>query len=210
MVTQVSTDAATGATTIRDRGFVADQPALAAEYRSRFLFYPAPFWGPVIAGTLFALSTFVFSWYLMIGCTVGVGADHAFDLGWGAAVWMWVTSAIAFGVGGAIASMISAPRNFGWLKGAAIWGLSIPLGLVAYSFVAGSELMNSLGLPHIGLMHEAGTMVATVAHYDFAWAAFVTLGIGLIFACFGSMSAGPNRAGIDTVAERSTEVPVTH
>jgi hypothetical protein len=201
MVTQTS-DVSSGSV-LHDRGFVTPESTITAEYRSnRFMFYPAPFWGPVIAGSLFVLSTFVLSWYLMLGCSVGV-SDHVIDLGWGAAIWMWVTSGVAFFAGGMIANMISAPRGFGWLKGAAIWALSIPLGLVAYSFVTGTGVFALLGLPHPGMVNLAGGFGLTV-HYSFMWAVFITLAVGLIFSAVGSMIGQPYLAGTESLAGTAT------
>jgi hypothetical protein len=198
MVTQAQSDP-----TIHDRGFVGEQPALVAEYQAnRFMFYPAPFWGPVVAGTLFVLSTFVASWYLMLACSVGV-TNHMVDLGWGAAIWMWVTSGIAFYFGGMIASMISAPRGFGWLKGAAIWGLAIPLGFIAYSLAASSGVFITTAFAHAEVM-PGGATTGTYVHYYFMWAAFITLAIGLLTAIAGSASGQPYLAGTESLAGTAT------
>src|SRR5205823_3166105 len=115
--------------------------------------YYRPFWRPVVAGTMFAMSVFVLSWYLMLGCHVGINSGGIIDLGGGAAVWLCVTACIAYFFGGAIASAMTASNASslasGCLKGTVLWALSIPLGLIGYSFLARSgSILIDLNLPH--------------------------------------------------------------
>lgn len=156
---------------------------------------PTYFWSSVIAGTLFVLSLFVLSWFLMLGCHVGVTSGGMLSMGWGAAIWLCITSAIAFYFGGAIANNISRPLGTGWLKGAAVWGLSIPLALCIWGLAAGgSGLLVGFTTPHAA--GGFGTIAAgTVGHggipFGFVWTAFIMLIVGLIFSIIGSNSAVP-------------------
>ena len=115
----------------------------------------SPYWRPVIAGALFALSLFVFSWYLMLGCHVGVDKDGTIDPGAGAAVWMCVTACVAFLAAGLTSSAISLPRGMGVVKGIGIWALSLPLAAVLYSLAArGGDLLGGLTLPRQRHFHR--------------------------------------------------------
>lgn len=176
-----------------DRGVIPEETVVAAGPGNVGVkTYYRPFWRPVLAGTLFVLSTFILSWYLMLGFTVGVNTQGMIALGGGAAVWIWVTSCVAYFFGGMIASGmtgINGTMRSGWLKGAVLWGLSLPLALVLYAFVSQSAVLESLNPPHAGMIAgTAGTMAGTASHPLFAWAAFIVLGCGLIFSLIGSVS----------------------
>ncbi|MGA2442125.1 MAG: hypothetical protein ABSH08_14315 [Tepidisphaeraceae bacterium] len=149
-----------------------------------------PFWRPVLAGTLFAISVFVLSWYLMLGCHVGITGNGILALGGGAAVWIWVTSCVAFFFGGLIANAVSAPRSSGWVTGAAIWGLSVPLALVIFTFVAqGAGVLGSLGLPHATMIQtNGGNGVSVGGGFGFIWAAFITVLCALVLSIVGGIA----------------------
>jgi hypothetical protein len=154
------------------------------------------FWGSVIAGTLFVVSLFVLSWFLMLGCHVGVTQGGMLSMGWGTAIWLCITSAIAFYFGGAIANNISRPLGTGWLKGATVWGLSIPLALCIWGLAAaGSGLLVGSMAPHVNIVANAGAAggAATAVGVSFGaiWTAFIMLIVGLIFSIIGSNSAVP-------------------
>ena len=181
---------------VNDRGFVTNEitstlvtgPAYGGSMVSGV--YPSHFWGSVISGTLLVMSLFVLSWFLMLGCHVGVARDGLLSLGWGAAWWMVITSCIAYYFRGMLAGCISRRTYNGWLKGAAVWGLSIPLAVVIYGLTSGG-LMTSLGAPHADVLvgnHSAAVAVMGV-NFGYAWTAFCTLILGLIFSIFGSGSA---------------------
>jgi len=188
-------------TTRTDRGFVTEPAASAPMTTSTpGWYYPRPtyYWGSVIAGTLFAMSFFVTSFFLMLGCHVGVDRAGMLSMGWGAAWWICVTSAIAYYLAGAIANSISRPVGAGWLKGATIWGLSIPLTLCIWGIVAGgSAMLASLGMGHFDFAGNMRNVSATAGYVTSAgvsfgpiWTAFTALIVGLIFAIFGSSSTG--------------------
>lgn len=208
---------ATGTAIRTERGFVAEATPAA----STGIAVPTPgwsysrptyFWGSVIAGTLFVLSLFVLSGLLMLGCHVGVNSAGVLSMGWGAAWWMWVTAAIAFYFGGAIANNISHPLGTGWLKGATVWGLSVPLTLCIWALVAGgSGLLAAFAAPHVNIVESAHTFSSTAGSlsgggisFTTIWCAFITLIVGLIFSIIGSSSAMPGRWANDRTVAVST------
>jgi hypothetical protein len=175
------------------RGFIPEETVVAAGPGNASVTLYRPFWRPVVAGAIFALSVFVLSWYLMLGCHVGIDSDGMIVLDAGAAVWLWVTAIIAFYFGGLIASaMTSSPATMGisssgTLKGAVLWALSIPLALIIYGYAAANgHAIADLSLPH------ASAVVANPAsaglHMGFYWSAFIALGLALIFAIVGGVS----------------------
>ena len=196
MVTPVNPTSADGGTVVQtDRGFVRTETETAPIYRTSNIMYQRPsyFWGPVIAGTLFVISLFVLSWFLMLGCHVGVTSGGFISLGWGAAWWFFVTAAIAYYCGGAIANSISPPLGAGWMKGLTIWGLSIPLvALIGACIMGGSGLFGMIPSGQTIANQSASHLVTATSGYGinfgFMWAGFVTLLVGLVFAVFGSAS----------------------
>lgn len=182
-----------------DRGFVEEEIVVSsAPAYSPAVRYPYPlyFWGSVIAGTLVVLSLFTLSYLLMIGCHVGVTAEGLLSLGWGAAIWLVVTSCIAYYIGGMTANSISRPLGTGWLKGISVWGLSIPLALVISAVVAGGTgLFAGLTMPEVGQLTSSNAQQVANnlqphmgLNFGFVWTAFITLIAGLVFAIFGSGS----------------------
>ncbi|HXE53627.1 MAG TPA: hypothetical protein VN541_11450 [Tepidisphaeraceae bacterium] len=219
--TTTTTDVAPGIVR-NDRGFVQEETirypdsSLVGGSSLRYS-YPTYFWGSVIAGTLFVLSLFVLSYCLMLGCHVGVNSAGVLALGWGSAIWICITAAIAYYFGGMIANQISRPLGAGWLKGAAIWGLSIPLALVIGAVIAGgSGLLTGLNMPHFtetvattaGNAQQVATNLQPHVgmNFGFIWTAFVALIVGLIFSVIGSGSAVPVNAGIDRNVTTDTRV----
>lgn len=212
-----STDVVNPATVGNDRGFVREEvlssSATAPVYTGAAATvrypYPVYFWGSVVAGTLLVMSIFVLSYFLMLGLHVGVDASGALALGWGAAIWLVVTSCIAYYFGGLLASQISSPLGSGWLKGTSIWGLSIPLVAVIGALVMGGTGLFGLITPQFNeTLANAGQNAHQVANnlqphagvnFGFIWTAFTILICGLIFAILGSGSALPvNRALADS------------
>src|ERR1051326_5895297 len=84
-----------GGVAATSRGFIPEETVVVqgpATVGGAVTMYYRPFWRPVIAGTLFVLSAFALSWYLMLGCHVGIHDNGVIALGPGAAVWLWVTA----------------------------------------------------------------------------------------------------------------------
>ena len=176
-----------------DRGFVqeVDQPILQSDVRSGVVGNVQPFWRSVIAGSLFVISLFVLSWYLMLGCHVGVDDNGLMHLGWGAGIWMCVTSFIAFYIGGAISSSLSYVRDRNWVLGATIWGLCIPLAMVIFSFASGNgQLLSHLNVSHAGNvgLQSSSLYNGTGSTFGYYWAVFIALGLGIIASIIGSLS----------------------
>lgn len=181
-----------------DRGFV---PTESETTSTRYLGVPQStqtsyFWGAVIAGSLLALSIFVLSWLLMLGCHVGVTRAGLLSMGWGAAWWTGITACIAFFFGGLIAANISRPIGNGWLKGATVWALSIPLALCICAILsAASGLLATSTAPHVNIVESANNLravgsqiVYTGLSFGVIWTGFWSLLAGLFFALIGSSS----------------------
>lgn len=181
-----------------DRGFIPEETVVVSGPNSASVTYYRPFWRPVMAGTFFAFSVFVLSWFLMLGFHVGLDSAGVLSLGVGAAIWLWVTACVAYFFGGMIASaMTSSPmgtlsvsNGSSLLKGAVIWGVSIPLAMIIYGFVARSgQLFPAMSLPHPGITESAvGDKAVVGAHIGFYWSMFIGLALALIFSLVGSVS----------------------
>jgi hypothetical protein len=175
-----------------DRGFIPEETLVATSPELGVTTLYRPFWRPVMAGAVFVVSAFVLSWYLMLGFDVG-HTEGILALSGGAAVWIWVTSAIAFYCGSMIAGAIAPPAGLlkvpagsGILKGTVLWGLSIPSALTTYAFLMHSgDLITALSLPHPGIVETYANANGVVTHMGFYWAAFITLAIGLVFSVIG-------------------------
>lgn len=189
-----------------ERGFVSAEPESTGNSR-QYLSMLQPgqtsyFWGAVIAGSLLTLFLFVLSWLLMLGCHVGVTRAGLLSIGAGAAWWTMITSCIAFFFGGLMAGHISRPIRFGWLKGAAVWGLSIPLALCICAILsAGSGLLATSTVPHVNIVESASNLrafsnqiVYTGISFGAIWTAFWTVLAGLFFSIVGSSSVVRQRS----------------
>jgi len=176
------------------RVFIPEETVVGPGPGTSATLYYKPFWRPVLAGTLFTFSLFVLSWYLMLGLHIGLNDDGTLGLGGGAAVWLCLTACVAYFVGGMIASVMTAGDMqmssiiSGLLKGAVLWGLSIPLGLVIYGFVydivaRADNLVIALNMPHAGAL--ANNVQGT--HLGYYWSVFIGLGLGLFFSLIGGV-----------------------
>lgn len=201
-----------------ERGFVTAEPENAGLSR-QYAGIPqygqtSYFWGAVIAGTLFTVSFFVLSWLLMLGCHVGVTRAGLLSMGAGAAWWTIITAVVAFYLGGLIAGYISRPIGGGWLKGATVWGLSIPLALCICAIVsAGSGLLAGSTAPHISIMESANNVRAIGSQVVYSgisfgaiWTGFWSLLVGLFCAVAGSSSLIRQRSYAD-YSQPETVIP---
>ena len=203
MVSVVQTDV-TESTIVQGRGFLPDETLVAAGPDNSRITYYRPFWRPVVAGSVFVMAVFTLSWFLMLGCHVGIAAGGMVALGLGAAIWLWVTACIAYFFGGLIASaMTAAPRptlesanGSGWIKGAVLWGFSIPLALVLYALMAQSgSIFVALNPAHVAVVPGGADLVGNGGHFGFYWSAFIGLGLGLVFSIVGSVAGCACRRG---------------
>jgi hypothetical protein len=94
-------------------------------------------WGAIFAGVVFvlAISWLLYLFGVALGLTVVGPAEvpeAGEELGWSAAIWMLVTSLIAFFLGGLFAARIAGiiDKTEGMLHGLAVWGVSILLALL--------------------------------------------------------------------------------
>jgi hypothetical protein len=103
---------------------------------------------------------------------------------------MIITACIAYFVGGMVASRLSL--NGSWLQGLVLWGFSIPLSLLIVAAVTAAagiayahttqlteQIVNSSGT---GALYQGNVFV----NFAGAWAAFLSVGLGLVFALLGS------------------------
>jgi hypothetical protein len=94
-------------------------------------------WGAIFAGVVFVLAI---SWLLyLLGAALGLTMVNPAEvpeagekLGWGAAIWILVTSLIAFFLGGLFTARIAGiiDKTEGMLHGLAVWGVSTLLALL--------------------------------------------------------------------------------
>jgi hypothetical protein len=181
-------------------------PSLVGRYHS--------FWGSVVAGTVAAISLSVLSYALMFA--VGISQNNPTgnpDFGWGAVIWSALTAAIAFFIGGLVASVLMPLDRHGWVHGFTVWALSVPVTLVLTSFVAMGVALTygpyggspaATGHVRIGFMPTIIQLSSGAA-----WMLFISLASGLLFAIFGGL-AGGNRDMIENKVEghrdRSSEL----
>jgi hypothetical protein len=161
------------------------------------------FWGPVVAGTLTAITLFVLSLSLMFGLGVGMNANRTLSLGVGSAIWLIVTSAICYYVGGMLAARISAAGENGWLRGVTVWGLSVPLGLLILAFISlgGGAAAAAVNTSQSMAMNTSGGVPTNNMGFSAggSWTIFIALIVGLACAVFGGMSGAAAR---DLMVER--------
>jgi hypothetical protein len=189
----VPSDTTVSAILPHHRGFLPEETVMAGMPGHGLMTYYRPFWRPVLAGAIFALSVFVLSWYLMLGLHIGIDSDGVIDLGFGAAIWLCLTSIVAFFLGGFMASAMTSPggsMKSSWLKGAAVWGVSIPLSTVVYSYVGQNiAMVASLYLPRAAALEIVnGTQTIVATRIEFAWAIFICMAVGLVASLIGSAS----------------------
>jgi len=182
-------------------------PSLLGRYHS--------FWGSVVAGMVAAISLSVLSYALMFA--VGIGQNNPTgnpDFGWGAAIWSGLTAAVAFFIGGLIASLLMPLDRHGWVHGFTVWALAVPVVLLITSFVAmGTALTyGPYGGPSASAGHVRIGFMPTIIQLSSgaAWMLFLSLACGLFFAIFGGL-AGGNRdlAERDDRHTHSSDVGVT-
>lgn len=175
-----------------DRGFVPETSTSTYSYSSSPAHFGGHyFWGSVIAGTLLAISIGMLSWALMFGCHVGTYSNGAISYGWGAAIWIVVTSCIAYFFGGMFSGCLSSHRGDGWLHGVGVWGLSVPLLMCLIAFISGSAGLAYGPASRVTetIVNQTGT--AQLFHGDLfvnfggAWTVFIALICGLFFAMVG-------------------------
>ncbi len=122
-------------------------------------------WGAIFAGVVFVLAI---SWLLyLLGVALGLTVvgpaempEAGEELGWSAAIWILVTSLIAFFLGSLFAARIAGiiDKTEGMLHGLAVWGLSTLLALLLG--VAGVSTLLQTGQSLVKGGAALGTMAA--------------------------------------------------
>lgn len=170
------------------RGFVTEETVITTSSGVNNLSeYPAPsFWGSIVAGTVVTMGIGALSECLMIGCHVGAYQNGAIYLSGGVAVWMIITTCIAYFFGGLVAGQLSL--RAGWMRGVTLWGFSIVLTVLMAAAVA---LGTGVAYAHSTNMTEgtgSGSLYngTVFLNNGGAWAAFLFLAAGLIFSAIGS------------------------
>lgn len=117
-------------------------------------------WGPIWAGIFAAISTMILLGLLgvAIGLSVYDAAGTTERFGMGAGIWQLITVIVAFFVGGWVAGRSSGfqARRVGWLNGALVWAVAIPLALLLLSSGAGA-VMGGLGALTQSVGHPRST-----------------------------------------------------
>lgn len=164
-------------------------------------------WGPIWAGLITAITTFLLLQLLAIGIgLVGIGPNNA-----GSAWVPAIVGLIAFFTGGAVAGMTSSVRGAatGFLNGFLVWALGTVLILVLSVFGLGS-IFGALGsvVGQIGLFGPGGVNVPNNPNVDPAQIASAVR-TGAISAFFGLLVSAIASALGGYLGARSNE-PIGH
>jgi hypothetical protein len=140
-------------------------------------------WGPILAGLVSALATLLVLSLLgvAVGLTAATGdpaggangaATRTGNYGLGATIWAAVSALIAFFVGGYVAGRTAGVRgkSNGWINGALVWAVTLPLLLwLAASGLSG--FLNAIGFNLGGFVDTVNTASQNVANTGSATAA---------------------------------------
>ena len=155
------------------------------------------FWRGAIAGTFFAITFCTMSYLLMLGCGVGVDASGQLIMSRGAAIWIVVTSALAYLLGGFISGRLNALDGTGWLSGLTVWGVSVPLILVLSAILSGGT-----GLASLAPQAAQNTRLSfSSVQSAYVWTMFIALIVGLCCAAIGGSAGQVARTG-ECITER--------
>jgi len=178
-------------------------------------------WGPILAGLFATLATLLL--LSLLGVAVGLTAatgdpnggavaatDKANNYGTGAAIWAAVSAIIAFFIGGYVAAHTAGIRgkDNGWINGAMVWAIALPL-LLWFASSGASGFLNAIGFNLHGFTNTISNTVnnpstnpvntdpaavqrATEAARNGAWGALLALLLGLAAASLGGFVGGRN------------------
>jgi hypothetical protein len=169
-------------------------------------------WGPVWAGLLAALAALLLLslFGVAVGLTAATGdpngaagaaANNGNNYAVGAGIWAVISAVIAFFIGGFVAASTTRIRgkDTGWINGAMVWALSLPIllwlagsGAVGFLNAIGFNLQGFANTVSNAVTNPAATDPATVqratdAARTGAWWALVALILGLIAAGLGGL-----------------------
>jgi hypothetical protein len=205
-------------------------------------------WGPIVAGIFSAIATLLILSLLgvAVGLTAAAGdprsaagaANEAGNYGLGAAIWAGLSTLIAFFVGGFVAGRNQGVlgKASGWINGALVWAVAIPLLLWLASSGA-SGFLNAIGFDLSGFFNTVNpsnpesplnpsnpanptsptnpannpgaVQNATEAARNGAWGTLAALVVGLIAAGLGGLVGGRTRPADDEVATSAAATTTT-
>ncbi|MDB5081708.1 MAG: hypothetical protein JWP00_3632 [Chloroflexi bacterium] len=179
-------------------------------------------WGPILAGLVATLASLLV--LSLLGVAVGLTAatgdpaggaaaatDRAGNYGAGAAIWAAISALIAFFIGGFVAAHTAGVRgkDNGWINGALVWAVALPL-LLWFASSGASGFLNAIGFNLQGFTNTVSSTVnnpgtnpvntdpatvqrATEAARNGAWGALLALLLGLAAAGLGGLLGGRDR-----------------
>ncbi len=179
-------------------------------------------WGPVLAGLVSALAALLI--LSLLGVAVGLTAatgdpnggaaaatNKGDNYGAGAAIWAAISALISFFIGGFVAARTAGIRgkDNGWVNGALVWAVALPLLLWLASSGA-TGFLNAIGFNLNSFTHTVASTVgnpntnpvntdpaavqrATEAARNGAWGALLALLLGLAAAGLGGLLGGRGR-----------------
>jgi hypothetical protein len=208
-------------------------------------------WGPIVAGIFSAIATLLI--LSLLGVAVGLTAaagdprsaagatNEAGNYGVGAAIWAGLSTLIAFFVGGFVAGRNQGVlgKGSGWINGALVWAVTIPLLLwLASSGAAG--FLNAIGFdlngffntvnpsnpesplnptnpanptnptsPNNPANNPGAVQNATETARNGAWGTLAALLVGLIAAGLGGLVGGRTHPADDEVATSTAATTTT-
>lgn len=155
-------------------------------------------WGGVFAGTLCALTFYVFA--SLFGMAIDVlnvfsGSATTNQYGWGAGIWTVGTVIIAFLIGGFVAEKAAGIRGEGngWINGVIVFVLSLALIVAISALGSGASLFGTLGTTFTDVHNTAirTTAAANVTNniHQGLWWSFIAIAAGVIFGAIGGAIA---------------------
>jgi hypothetical protein len=168
-------------------------------------------WGGIFAGTLCALTFYVFA--SLFGMAIDVlnvfsGAATTNQYGWGAGIWTVGTVIVAFLIGGFVAEKVAGIRGEGngWINGVIVFVLSLTLIVAISALGSGASLFGVLGTNFTDIHNTAirTTAAANVTNniHQGLWWSFIAVAAGVIFGAIGG--------AIGDVGRTAATEPETH
>ncbi len=184
-----------------ERGWRYGQPGVGMMPRSHVQ------WGGVFAGTLCALTFYVFA--SLLGMAIDVlnvfsGSATTNQYGWGAGIWTVGTVIVAFLIGGFVAEKVVGVRGEGngWVNGIIVFVLSLALIVAISALGSGASLFGALGTNftdiHNVAMRATAVTNSTANVHQGLWWTFIAVAAGVIFGAIGGAIAD---AGHTTATE---------
>lgn len=175
-----------------ERGWRYGQPSVGVMPRSHVQ------WGGVFAGTLCALTFYVFA--SLLGMAIDVlnvfsGSATTNQYGWGAGIWTVGTVIVAFLIGGFVAAKVPGVRGEGngWINGVIVFVLSLGLIVAISALGSGASLFGALGtnftdIHNTAIRTTAGANVTNNVHQGLWWS-FIAIAAGVICGAIGGAIA---------------------